>query len=168
MDRRGLYLSPFDLNIEKEEIKTPLKPMVRFTTPVFNKRGQKKQDILVLSCLGNTILKRSRSKTKSVSGRTMMLDSEVYWILGPNPDIEWGFIYEDKKGLVLEKEEQILKIRIIHVVQLISYRTKPFLIFYMGFYFIPSLLKYYSDFFIASPSFSRVIYRPINFFNFTW
>ncbi len=92
MDRGGLYLSPFDLNVEEGEIKTPLKPMIRFTTPVFNKRGQK-QDILVLSCLGNTILKRSRSKTKGVSGRTMMLDSEVYWILGPNPDLKWGFTY---------------------------------------------------------------------------
>ena len=35
----------------------------------------------------------------------VMLDSEGYWILGPSPDFEWGFMYADKKDLVLEKEE---------------------------------------------------------------
>ncbi len=37
----------------------------------------------------------------------MMLDSEGYWILGPSPDLEWGFMYEDKKDLVLEKYDPI-------------------------------------------------------------
>ena len=34
MDRGGLYLSPCDLNVKEGEIETPLKPMIRFTTPV--------------------------------------------------------------------------------------------------------------------------------------
>lgn len=106
LDRGELYLSILDLNIEEGKIETPLKPMIRFATPVFNKRGQK-QGILVLNYLGDIILKRLRSTTEDVSGRTMMLDSEGYWILGPNPDLEWGFMYEDKKDLVLEKYDPI-------------------------------------------------------------
>jgi len=106
LDRGELYLSPLDLNIEEGEIEEPLKPMIRFATPVFDERGQK-QGILILNYLGNIILKRLRSTTEDVSGRTMMLDSEGYWILGPSPDLEWGFMYEDKKDLVLEKYDSI-------------------------------------------------------------
>lgn len=106
LDRGELYLSTLDLNIEEGKIETPLKPMIRFATPVFDKRGQK-QGILVLNYLGDIILKRLRSTTEDVSGRTMILDSEGYWILGPSPDLEWGFMYEDKKDLVLEKYDPI-------------------------------------------------------------
>ena len=106
LDKGELYISPFDLNIEEGKIETPLKPMIRFATTVFDKKGQK-QGILVLNYLGDIILKRLRSTTEHVSGRTMMLDSEGYWILGPSPDLEWGFMYEDKKDLVLEKYDPI-------------------------------------------------------------
>ena len=92
LDRGELYLSPLDLNIEEGKIETPLKPMMRFTTPVFNKRGQK-QCILILNYLGNIILNRLRFTTKDVSGRTMMLDLEGYWILDPSLDLEWRFMY---------------------------------------------------------------------------
>lgn len=106
LDRGELFISPFDLNIEQGEIEIPLKPMIRFATPVFDKR-ELKQGILILNYLGDIILKRLRSTTKEVCGKTMMLDSEGYWILGPSPDLEWGFMYEDKKELVLEKYDPI-------------------------------------------------------------
>lgn len=70
LDRGELFISPFDLNIEEGKIETPLKPMIRFATPVFDKRGPK-QGILVLNYLGNTILKRLRIDTEDVYGRTM-------------------------------------------------------------------------------------------------
>lgn len=111
LDRGELFISPFDLNIEEGKIETPLKPMIRFATPVFDKRGPK-QGILVLNYLGNIILKRLRIDTEDVYGRTMMLDSEGYWILGPSPDLEWGFMYEDKKDLVLEKYDPIAYVTI--------------------------------------------------------
>jgi len=111
LNRGELYISPFDLNTEKGEIETPLKPMIRFATPVFDKRGPK-QGIMVLNYLGNIILKRLRTGSEDVSGRTMILDSEGYWILGPSPDLEWGFMYEDKKDLVLEKYDPIAYVAI--------------------------------------------------------
>lgn len=106
LNRGELYLSPFDLNIEGEKIETPLKPMIRFATPVFDKIGQK-QGILVLNYLGNIILNRLRANTEDVPGKTMMLDPEGYWILGPSPDLEWGFMYEDRKDSVLEKYDPV-------------------------------------------------------------
>jgi len=111
LNKGELYLSPFDLNIERGEIEIPLKPMVRLATPVFDKNGQK-QGILILNYLGDIILKRLRSTSEDVSGRTMMLNSEGYWILGPSPDLEWGFMYEDKKDMVLEKYDPVAYVKI--------------------------------------------------------
>ncbi len=35
-----IFVSPFDLNIEQGKIEQPLKPMIRFATPIFDRRGQ--------------------------------------------------------------------------------------------------------------------------------
>ncbi len=40
LDRGDVYVSPFDLNIEGNTIEYPLKPMIRFGTTVFDKKGQ--------------------------------------------------------------------------------------------------------------------------------
>lgn len=101
-----LYLSPFDLNIERGEIEKPLKPIIRFGTPIFNQSGQK-QGILILNYLGDIILNRLRTVSEKVSGRTMVLNAEGYWILGPSPDLEWGFMYENKKDTILKKYDSV-------------------------------------------------------------
>jgi SUMO ligase MMS21 Smc5/6 complex component len=37
--RKGeIFMSPFDLNIENKNIEVPYKPMIRFATPVFDKK----------------------------------------------------------------------------------------------------------------------------------
>ena len=41
-----IFVSPFDLNIEHGEIEQPLKPMIRFATPVFDREGQKRGVII--------------------------------------------------------------------------------------------------------------------------
>lgn len=106
LEKGELYLSPFDLNIERGEIEKPLKPIIRFGTPIFNQSGQK-QGILILNYLGDIILNRLRTVSEKVSGRTMMLNAEGYWILGPSPDLEWGFMYENKKDTILEKYDSV-------------------------------------------------------------
>ena len=35
LNRNEVYVSPFDLNIENKKIEIPLKPILRFATPVF-------------------------------------------------------------------------------------------------------------------------------------
>ena len=41
------YISPMDLNIEHGEIEVPLKPMIRFGTPVFNSNGHRQGIVLI-------------------------------------------------------------------------------------------------------------------------
>ncbi len=93
--RQGeVYVSPFDLNIENGEIEQPLKPMIRFGTPVFDSYGQKR-GIVVLNYLGTNLL-HDLEATPGGYGQSMLLNSDGFWLMGPTPEDEWGFMYEDK------------------------------------------------------------------------
>ncbi len=92
-----IFISPFDLNIERGEIEKPLKPMIRFGIPVADTKGRK-QGTLILNYLGNILLSRSRAYAKMSTGDFMLLNSDGYWISGPNADDEWGFMFKEKKN----------------------------------------------------------------------
>ncbi len=94
-----VFVSPFDLNIENKKIETPLKPMIRFATPVFDKQGNKK-GILIFNFFGQQILDQLTNLINTVvKNQLMLLNSDGYWLKGANPDEEWGFMYEDKKNI---------------------------------------------------------------------
>ncbi|MBD2526984.1 cache domain-containing protein [Nostoc sp. FACHB-133] len=42
LNQGEVFVSPLDLNIERGQVQQPLKPMIRFGTPVFDRRGQKR------------------------------------------------------------------------------------------------------------------------------
>ncbi|MEE8441731.1 MAG: cache domain-containing protein, partial [Spirochaetia bacterium] len=96
LGRGEVFVSPLDLNIEHGEIEQPLKPMIRFATPVFDRRGEKR-GILLLNYFGATLLAPFVGRADpSKGGRAMLLNADGYWLHGPNPDDEWGFMYEDR------------------------------------------------------------------------
>ena len=39
LNRNEIYISPFDLNVEHDKIQIPIKPVIRFATPVFDSNG---------------------------------------------------------------------------------------------------------------------------------
>ncbi len=94
--RREVFVSPFDLNIEHGEIEQPPKPMIRFGTPVFDSQGQKR-GIVLLNYLGAKLIHdlEKASVSTNVPGQVMLLNSEGFWLKGPRPEDEWGFMYED-------------------------------------------------------------------------
>jgi len=92
-----IFVSPFDLNIEKGQIETPLKPMIRFGTPIFDTSGRKR-GIIVLNFLGRTLLDAIDKVAKLSPGATMLLNADGYWLHGEKSENRWGFMYEDKKA----------------------------------------------------------------------
>ncbi len=97
LDRGKVFISPLDLNIEYGEIERPLKPMVRFATPVFDRRGRKR-GIVLLNYFGAKLLEHFSSRADpSKRGQSMLLNADGYWLSGPNPQDEWGFMYKDRK-----------------------------------------------------------------------
>lgn len=90
-----IFVSPFDLNVEQGKIEMPLKPMIRFAVPVFSENNQK-QGIIVLNYLGARLIASIRESAGSSQSSVMLVNGEGYWLLGPDPDDEWGFMIPER------------------------------------------------------------------------
>ncbi|MFT5726862.1 MAG: PAS domain S-box-containing protein [Desulforhopalus sp.] len=91
-----IFISPFDLNIEHGKIEEPIKPMIRFGTPIFDNQGNKK-GILLLNYLGAELISAFERKDSKYYEYLFVLNNNGYWLRGQNSDQEWGFMYEDKQ-----------------------------------------------------------------------
>lgn len=92
---REIYVSPFELNIERGVIEQPLKPVIRFATPVFGEDGQL-AGLVILSYLGERLLDLARQLVVSQSSTIWLLNGAGYWLLGPTPEDEWAFMFPDR------------------------------------------------------------------------
>lgn len=98
LGRGEVYVSPFDLNIEHGEIEWPLKPVIRFGTPVFDDKHHKR-GIVILNYLGDKLLEHFKwASSKSSLGEIMLLNPEGYWLKGIKKEDEWGFMLENRSN----------------------------------------------------------------------
>ncbi len=95
--RGEIYVSPLDLNIEAGKIEQPLKPTMRFGTPVFDQQGHKR-GIIILNYLGENFLGHLRdiAETDQAATHIWLLNADGYWMLGPRAEDEWGFMFPDR------------------------------------------------------------------------
>jgi signal transduction histidine kinase len=91
LERGRVFVSPFDLNIEHERIEQPLKPVIRFATPVFDASGTKR-GVLVLNYLGAVLIRKLAAVAVSFPGTAMLLNNDGHFLRGPMPEDEWGFM----------------------------------------------------------------------------
>lgn len=103
LDRGGVYVSQLDLNIERNSIEYPLKPMIRFGIPVFDSKGHKR-GVIVLNYLGNEMLSLLDRHSAKDGSTITLLNSDGYWLKGMRADDEWGFMYPDRKDYTIEKQ----------------------------------------------------------------
>jgi len=101
LKRGEIFISPFDLNIEHGAIEHPLKPMIRFGTPVFDVARQKRGIVLV-NYRGATLMRNLEMFFVNSPGNLMLLNKDGYWLKGPVSEDEWGFMYEQKKNKTFE------------------------------------------------------------------
>lgn len=86
-----VYASPLDLNVERGEVEHPLRPMMRFGTPVVDRNGSK-VGVLIHNYRGDTLLQAFRSAVANISEHAMLLDGDGYWLSSPDRNQEWGFM----------------------------------------------------------------------------
>lgn len=89
LDDGDIYVSPFDLNVERGEIEVPYKPVIRFATPVFDK-DRRKLGVVIVNYLGSRLLTDLKNNLANIIDHTMLLNSDGHWLL--SPDKEWGFM----------------------------------------------------------------------------
>ncbi len=97
-----VFISPLDLNVDLGKIEQPLKPMIRFGTPVFDTQGQKR-GMVVLNYLADTFLQDLSQENSLSAGNTLLLNAAGYWLKGTKPDDEWSFMYDDRHDRTLAK-----------------------------------------------------------------
>ena len=108
--RQGeVYMSPLDLNIEAGKIEQPIKPMIRFATPVFDEQGNK-QGILFLNYLGDNLIQRFKQVAINISDHIHLVNNDGYWISSPHPEDEWGFMFNNKQTFRVRYPEAWRKI----------------------------------------------------------
>jgi PAS domain S-box-containing protein len=111
LERGEVFVSPFDLNIENGQIEAPLKPMIRFGTPVFDPAGQKR-GIVLLNYLGARLLTKLEQRAANASSDIMLVNAKGFWLKGTQPEQEWGFMYgrDNRFGNSFSEEwQQIIK-----------------------------------------------------------
>ena len=97
LNRGEVYISPFDLNMEHDQIELPFKPMLRFATPTFEPSGKKNGSVCV-NYLGEHLIHNFRENAANEYGMAELVNSDGYWISSTLPTREWGFMFEDKKN----------------------------------------------------------------------
>ncbi len=90
-----IYISKFDLNIEHEIIQLPVKPMIRITAIVQDAVGGN-DGLVVLNVKGRQIIEKFKEIGKQMTGSLALINSDGYYLISPNPDEEWAFMYPKK------------------------------------------------------------------------
>ena len=92
--KRGVYISRFDLNRKDGQIKTPHAPVIRFSAPVVD-AADKTVGVVVLNYRGAKLLGMLRREAEAVNNPLWLLNDRGYWLLGPTPKREWGFLFTE-------------------------------------------------------------------------
>ena len=99
-----IFVSPLDLNIEQGKIEQPLKPMIRFGTPIVDLKGRK-QGIILLNYFGTKMIQHLEEASRQTTGQFMLLNSQGYWLKALDPKDEWGFMFDDRRERTLAKTD---------------------------------------------------------------
>lgn len=106
-----MFVSPLDLNIEQNKIEVPYKPMVRLATPVVDSRGNQR-GIVIINYYARGLLDAFDEATSGVRDHVMVLNGDGYWLKSPNPDDEWGFMFnQTERSLATRAPEAWQRIR---------------------------------------------------------
>lgn len=98
LSKNQYYVSKLDLNIEHDKIEEPIKPMIRFSTKVYNKKNEY-VGMIVLNYLAERLLDDLKNIALNSKGEIYLLNSNGYWIHGGNENENWAFMYDDRKNI---------------------------------------------------------------------
>lgn len=104
LEEGEIFVSPFDLNVEHGTIERPIKPVIRFLTPVFDESG-KKSGLLVLNYLGTHLLSRLKEIGAGFVGQTILVNFHGEYLKAPNPEHDWGWMLGQEESFRLHYPE---------------------------------------------------------------
>jgi len=101
------YASPFDLNVEQQQVEQPLKPMIRFAMVVFDQHGQKR-GLILLNYLGQQLLDNIEKISALSPGEIQLLNPAGYRFCGGVIDQRWGFMFPSRSHYVFKADNPLI------------------------------------------------------------
>ena len=98
LEEGRIFVSPFDLNIEFQQIELPYKPTIRLATPVIDEQ-KKRRGIVVLNYLGSDLIRRMDEAQNKDEGFVELVSREGHWLSSERTALEWGFMFGNKLNL---------------------------------------------------------------------
>lgn len=83
-----LMISPLDLNRERGQVEQPLRPVIRYGTPVYDDNNQL-QGIVLFNVLADKFLELVRQKNRG-SEKAFFVSDKGYYFSNPDSKKEWG------------------------------------------------------------------------------
>lgn len=84
-----IYVSPVNLNREQNKIETPYRPILRVSTPIYSKQGNKR-GMLIVNVHANSFLEITTDNTKNRTN-FFAINQDGYYLSHPNPAKNFGF-----------------------------------------------------------------------------
>ncbi|MCW8995932.1 MAG: diguanylate cyclase [Psychromonas sp.] len=99
-----IYISHFDLNKEQGKVEYPIKPMIRFATPVYSHNNEL-LGIGVINFYGDKILQTIAELNVHQGDHVLLLNSAGYYLKGIDPSKDWTFMFPEKKQFLFANQE---------------------------------------------------------------
>jgi len=96
-DLGGIYISPFDLNMEGNLIDRPFRPVLRFATPIYDSHGIKR-GIIILNYMGEKLIERFRLVAAKTHEQVNLVNADGFWLSAPVKSDEWGFSLKHQRS----------------------------------------------------------------------
>lgn len=103
LSRSQVYVSPLDLNKEWNRIAIPIRPVIRYATPVFGSNGRK-GGIVIINIDARYILNKTKNISSGNSTVPILVDSGGYYMSHPETARQWGGPDDFNSGYNLKKD----------------------------------------------------------------
>jgi len=90
-------MSPLTLSNEQGRITQPPTPVMTCGIAVFDRAGQQR-GVIILTCLADRLLQPLKKLSLENRRTIYLVNRQGYFLLGPTPQAEWGFLYPDRKN----------------------------------------------------------------------
>ncbi|EGU38847.1 hypothetical protein VII00023_05937 [Vibrio ichthyoenteri ATCC 700023] len=106
---RRIYISPLDLNMEHGQIEMPFKPMIRFSTPVFNEKGEK-QGVVIINYLAKYLLDGLQLFNLNSGTNYMLVNNDGQFLYNDlKPELEFGFMFNKQDANIYAEFPSLAK-----------------------------------------------------------
>jgi methyl-accepting chemotaxis protein len=102
-----LYISPVDLNREDGELEQPLRPTIRFATPIFAV-GERLVGVLILNVDASAFLAQVRDASVAHGVQFSVINEHGYFLANSDAELEWGGERDLSHGRSLSTRQPLL------------------------------------------------------------